>query len=424
MAQLRVREARVTPVAVKDPPLLNAAGVHQPYALRAVIELYTDEGLVGLGETYGDEPTLTRVRAVAAHLPGHDPFDIHGLEKIVRQALGQAGAGTPTELAGAATEEKSLAIALAAFEVPCLDLQGKATGRPVSDLLGGAVRDSVPFSAYLFYKWAAHPVDPGYPPDDWGEAADPPGIVEQARHMVDRYGFQSLKLKGGVYPPREEIEAVLALRDAFPRHAIRIDPNANWSVATAKQVAIDLDGVLEYLEDPVDGLADMAEVARTSPMPLATNMCVTTFADIPEAISRHSVQIVLADHHFWGGLRESERLAGICKTFGLGVSMHSNSHLGISLAAMAHLAASTPVLTYACDTHMPWQVEDVVVPGPLQFRDGALSVPRGPGLGVELDPEAVARLNEQYEQCGIRNRDDLRAMALVDPSWTGKRPRF
>jgi glucarate dehydratase len=307
------------------------------------------------------------------------------------------------------------------FEVACLDIQGKAADRPVADLLGGAVRDEVPFSAYLFYKWAAHP---GHEPDDWGEALDPDGIVRQARRMVDDYGFTALKLKGGVFPPDQEAEAVRALRDAFPPHPLRLDPNAAWTPATGSTVARELAGVLEYLEDPAPGIEGMAEVAREAPMPLATNMCVVAFAQLPPAIARNAVQVVLSDHHYWGGLRRSGLLAGICETFGLGLSMHSNSHLGISLAAMVHLAASTPNLSYACDTHWPWRTEDVVKGRPLSFRNGSVRVPDGPGLGVELDRDALGALHEQYLRCGIRNRDDTGYMRRIDPSYEFRRPRW
>jgi glucarate dehydratase len=307
------------------------------------------------------------------------------------------------------------------FEVACLDIQGQAAGRPVADLLGGAVRDEVPFSAYLFYKWAAHP---GAEPDGWGEALDPDGIVAQARRMVGQYGFTALKLKGGVFPPDQEAEAIRALRLAFPDHPLRLDPNAAWTADTSVAVARDLDGVLEYLEDPTAGIDGMARVARLAPMPLATNMCVVAFAHLPPAIRAGAVQVVLSDHHYWGGLRRSRLLAGICETFGLGLSMHSNSHLGISLAAMVHLAAATPNLTYACDTHWPWKTEDVVAGQPFRFSGGALRVPDAPGLGVELDRDALVRLHEQYLRCGLRNRDDTGYMRRVVPGYERKQPRW
>lgn len=420
----RVTEITITPVAVQDPPLLNSVGVHEPYALRAVLEVHTDAGLVGLSEAYGDDPTLARLRRAAPALAGLSIYDLNGLSARVATALGDVPPDTPTELAGPASTQKATAAIVSGFEVALYDLQGKATGLRVCDLLGGPVREAVPYSAYLFYRWAKHPADPGYPADDWGEALDPAGIVAQARRLVDRYGFGSLKLKGGVFPPDEEIEAIRALREEFPDHPLRLDPNANWTVPTSLRVAAELAGLLEYLEDPTDGIPGMAEVARESTLPLATNMCVTTFADIPEAVATGAVQVILSDHHFWGGFRATQALAGICETFGLGLSMHSNTHLGISLAAMTHLAAAVPNLTYACDTHSVWQREDVIEPGQLAIRGGVLPVPDGPGLGVTLDRAALAALHEQYLRCGIRRRDDVAAMRVAVPDWTGRRPRF
>jgi glucarate dehydratase len=294
---------------------------------------------------------------------------------------------------------------LSPFEVACLDIQGKVVGRPVSDLLGGAVRDRVEYSAYLFYKWAAHP---GAAEDEWGAALDPDQLVAQARRIVDEYGFTAIKLKGGVFAPEEEVAAVQALATAFPDHPLRLDPNGAWSVRTSIRVAEELDGVLEYLEDPTTGISGMARVAREAPMPLATNMCVVAFDHLRPAVEEDAVQVILSDLHFWGGLGRSLSLAGICDAFGLSLSMHSNSHLGISLAAMTHLAAATPNLTYACDTHWPWKApeDDVIVPGAVRFVDGAVPVPTGPGLGVELDRDALARLHEQYLVRGLTERDD------------------
>ena len=418
---LHVVGATITPIAVVDPPLLNSVGVHQPYALRAVVQVHTDAGITGLAEAYGDDPTLDRLRRVIPALTGLDIFDIHGLTRRVSVALAGVEADTPTELIGVASVAKAVAATVAAFEVALFDIQGKATGRRVCDLLGGPVRPAVPFSAYLFYKWAGHP---GADPDQFGAALDPAGIVAQARHLVETYGFRSLKLKGGVFPPDEEIAAIEALRAEFPGYPLRIDPNATWTVSTSLAVAERLDGVLEYLEDPTDGIAGMASVASRTTIPLATNMCVTTFADVPRAVATDAVRIILSDHHFWGGFRASLDLAAVCETFGLGLSMHSNTHLGISLAAMTHLAAATPLLTYACDTHLPWQVEDVIEPGSVAIRDGEVRVPDGPGLGVTLDEDALGRLHEQYLRCGIRRRDDVTPMREVVPDWTGARPRF
>ena len=417
-ASIRITTVTVTPVAFADPPLLNSVGVHEPYALRAVVEVGTDAGLSGLGETYADEQHLAALRAVAEAIIG---ADVYHTQEIYRRVLAIAPADTVIA-SGLIGDSAAADRVFSPFEVACLDIQGKAAGRPVSDLLGGAVRDTVPFSAYLFYKWAGHP---GAEPDPYGEALDPDGIVAQAKRMIDAYGFTAIKLKGGVFPPEEEIEAIRALRDAFPGHPLRLDPNAAWGPGTALNVAKELDGVLEYLEDPTPGIDGMAEVSRHGPaMPLATNMCVVSFADVAPAVHVNAVQVILSDHHYWGGLRRSANLAAICDTFGLGLSMHSNSHLGISLAAMVHLAAATPNLTYACDTHWPWKSEDVVAGTPFTFSGGALAVPAAPGLGVELDRDALARLHEQYLACGLRNRDDTGYMRRCVPDYERTIPRW
>ena len=413
-APIRITGARITPVAFADPPLLNSVGVHEPYALRAIIQLDTDAGLVGLGETYADAGHLRRLRAAAEALAGYDVFALNQMHQAVAEVLHGDSGSDGHGLTGTITTSGTVDRVFSPFEVACLDIQGKVAGRPVCDLLGGAVRDRVPFSAYLFYKWAGHP---GQAPDSWGEALDPDGIVRQARRMVDEYGFTAIKLKGGVFAPPREIEAVRALRAEFPGHPLRIDPNAVWTVPTSVEVAEQLDGVIEYLEDPTRGLDAMAEVARRAPMPLATNMCVVAFDEIAPSVARGSVAVVLSDHHYWGGLTRSKLLSGICATFGLGLSMHSNSHLGISLAAMVHLAAATPNLTYACDTHWPWKTQDVVPDGTFEFRGGSVAVPDGPGLGVQLDEDALGTLHELYLSCGLRNRDDTGYRQSVEPGF-------
>lgn len=418
-----VASVDITPVAFHDPPLLNAVGVHEPYALRAIIEVTTDSRLTGLGETYGDAAHIVRLRAAAHALIGVDVFDTNAMQRRVVESLAgdttQGGHGMSGMVTGSSTSDRILS----PFEVAALDIQGKAIGRPVSDLLGGVVRDSIPFSGYLFYKWGAHP---GEPEDEWGQALDAVGIVAQAKRMHELYGFTAFKLKGGVFAPEEEIAAIRALRDAFPEHPLRLDPNAAWSVESSITVGTELDGVLEYLEDPTPGIEGMARVRRSVPMPLATNMCVVSFADVAPAVAEGAVDVILSDHHFWGGLRRSQSLASICTTFGLGLSMHSNSHLGICLAAMVQLAAATPRLDYACDTHWPWKNpdEDVIVPGAISFKDGAVAVPTGPGLGVELDRDALARLHEQYLKCGQRERDDTAYMQRVDPTYRVQTPRW
>jgi glucarate dehydratase len=420
-SQIRITGARITPVAFVDPPLLNTVGVHQPYALRAIIQLDTDAGLVGLGETYADQAHLARLEAGATAITGLDVFSLNAIRAAIADRLrGDHDAGG-SGLAGMITSSSTVDRVFSPFEVACLDVQGHATGRPVSDLLGGTVRDAVPFSAYLFYKWASHP---GGEPDAFGEALDPDAIVRQAQRIVDEYGFTAIKLKGGVFPPEEEMAAIEALRAAFPNHPLRLDPNAAWTPQTSVKVASGLAGILEYLEDPTPGLDGMAEVAQQAPMPLATNMCVVAFDHLAPAVAKQSVRVVLSDHHYWGGLQRSRLLAGICENFGLGLSMHSNSHLGISLAAMVHLAGATPNLTYACDTHWPWKTEEIVKPGPLNFKDGSVPVPTTPGLGVEIDEDSLAALHDQYVKCGIRDRDDTGYMQSVDPRYEAVSPRW
>ena len=429
-----IRQIRITPIAFRDPPLLNAAGIHEPWALRSIIELETASGLVGINESYGDLPMLQALAKVAPLLVGLSPWALTDMEaRVVAQVsppvqTASEFLGQQVSLAPGTHVSKTVAKVVSAFEVAMLDLQGQLAGAPVVDLLGGAARYSVPFSAYLFYKYAEHidkPSSSGYPPDVWGEALTPQQLVAQARRMIAEYGFKSIKLKAGALQPTQEAEGLLALAAAFPGMPLRIDPNANWSVATSLKIVEQLRGVLEYYEDPAPGLDGMAAVARECEVPLATNMVVTDFAEFRRnADMGCPVKIVLSDHHYWGGLRATQQLSRLCSTFGLGLSMHSNSHLGISLVAMTHLCASLPLLTYACDTHYPWQDEEVVEGGRLRFEDGSLRVPTGPGLGVTLDRTALARLHDNYLHCGIQNRDDLGQMRKYDPAFTGVQPRY
>ncbi len=417
---IRIANVVVTPVAFHDPPLLNAVGVHEPFALRSIIEVESDAGVTGLGESYGDAAHLDRLRRVGGALRGVDVFDTHQILATTQRVLGGVVGTDAHGLTGSINAAGTVLRTFSAFEVAALDIQGKLLGRPVSDLLGGAVRDRVPYSAYLFYKWDAHP---GREPDQFGEALTPSEIVAQARWMLDTYGFRAIKLKGGVFEPAAEIEAVRELRRAFPDVPLRLDPNTAWSVATSIEVGAALEGVLEYLEDPTPGRTGMAAVARDVSMPLATNMCVVGFDDIPSAVDQRSVGVILSDHHYWGGLRKVQDLAAICDTFDLGLSMHSNSHLGISLAAMTHVAAAVPNLTYALDTHWPWKSEDVIV-DTFTFDGGSLAVPTRPGLGVELDRDALARLHEQYLGCGVLERSDTRYMQSLHPSYDATLPRW
>jgi glucarate dehydratase len=227
-----------------------------------------------------------------------------------------------------------------------------------------------------------------------GEIMTPDALVAQARTFVDEHGFKSLKLKDGVLEPDPEIETMLKLREGFPHHGLRIDPMGAWTVPTAKRVVEKLDAVLEFLADPCRGMDAMAGLSAQIAMPLATNLVVVEFEQIIETVKKNAVQIILSDHHRWRGSTGAIHLGEMCRAAGLGVSMHSNSHLGISLAAICHVAAATPNLTYDCDTHYPWSTKEIIEAGGPEFKNGTFQVAEGPGSGVELDHEAVAEFHD------------------------------
>lgn len=421
----RIQSIEITPIAFRDPPLLNVYGVHEAWALRTIIELKTEDGRYGLGESYGDEQTISQLRQVAPHLTGMDVFNMNAVRQKIEQVITLPDPNSGLDIAPGTLGATTVPRIFSAFEVACLDVIGKMTGRPVCDLLGGKVRDEVAYSAYLFYKFERHGFTDDSWVDKWGEAVTPAQIVDQARAMIDQYGFQSIKLKAGVFEPEQEIQALEALRDAFPKLPLRIDPNGGWTVETTKRLLDKFgNGLLQYLEDPAHGKEAMSQVSAMTDIPLATNMYVIGFFDLPKAIELDAVQVILSDHHYWGGLKATQELAQICKTWNMGLSMHSNSHLGISLMAMTHAAAAIDNLTYACDTHYPWQEEEVIKGGKIPFKNGAVVVPDLPGLGVELDREALAVLAENYKNCGIRARDDVSEMRKYVPDWKGTVPRF
>ncbi|MDZ7919877.1 glucarate dehydratase family protein [Rhodoferax sp.] len=421
---MKITAVRVTPIAIKDPALLNAAGVHEPFGLRSIIEVVGANGMVGLGETYGDAPVLGLLTRAAPHLVGMSAFDLNGMLARLQALAPKVNTGhVEMELAPGSLASNLVTSAFSAFEVAFMDLQARTLGIPLVELLGGAVRDKVSYSAYLFYKWDAS-VDPEYAPDPYGEAVNAEQIVQQARKMIDQYGFESIKLKAGVFDPMEEADAILALKAAFPNQPLRIDPNSNWSMATSLKVADKLRGSLEYYEDPTPTLEGMAALHQATGMPLASNMVITNWAELKRSIELNAVQILLSDHHFWGGLRATQALAQTCQTFGLGLSMHSNSHLGISLMAMTHLAASVQHLSYACDTHYPWQSDEVLVGGKVPIVGGCVHLTDKPGLGVELDQDKLAELHEAFKVCRIRTRNDVAQMQRYRPEWTQIKPRF
>src|SRR6266700_1666940 len=370
---LRIKEMVVTPLACPDPPLLNHHGVHEPFFLRAVVRLRTEDGLEGIGEGPGGGLYVQQLRASARHVVGADAYHLEALRVLIRDPH-----------------------VFSTVEVALLDLIGKATNRSVTDLLGGPARRQVPFAAYLFFKEAGD--------DEWGQALTPEELVRQAERFADLCGMRVFKVKGGVLEPDEEVAVVKLLRKRFgPKAGLRIDPNAAWSVETSIRVAEKLrSDDLEYLEDPTSGIEGMSQVALHTPIPLSTNMCVTAFDHIPTAFRARAVQVVLGDHHGWGGLTAFRHLGVMCKTLGWGLSQHSNSHLGISFAAMIHAGAAIPNLLYASDTHYPWNAASDVVCETSQFafKDGCVQLWDAPGLGISIDEDRLAAAAEAYTKRG------------------------
>jgi glucarate dehydratase len=397
---MRISDIRATRIAFSDPPLRNSWGVHEPYALRTIVQVFTDDGIVGLGEAHGGAEIIEQRRL---ELLGLDPFQL----SVLRQRAGGA---------------------YAVLETACLDIIGKAIGRPVCDLLGGKMRDEVPFSAYLFYK-LDNAVNSGVEFADLSpsETMTPEAMLRQAMEFVQKFGFHALKLKGGVLPPHDEIESLQLMNDFFGEDVrLRIDPNAAWTVETSIKACAEMERrnlCMEYVEDPTPGQDGMAAVQATKRFPLATNMCVTRFDHLGDGYQKKAVKVVLVDHHAWGGLVACMQVARVCEGFGWGVSMHSNSHLGISLAAMTHLGAAIPNLDYACDSHYPWANVDVVNET-FRFVDGKLRVSDAPGLGVSLDEDALARLAEVRIRYGREKRDDATEMRRFVPDWSPKLPRW
>lgn len=396
---LSISEMIVTPVACPDPPLLNHHGVHESTFLRAVVRIRTEDGLEGLGEGPGGGLFVQELRAASKHVVGSDPYHLEALRALIGEKKPHV---------------------FSAIESACLDLIGKATGRPVYELLGGPVRRKIPFSAYLFYKEAGD--------DEWGEALTPEQLVTQAEMFHERYGMTVFKLKGGVLDPFEEVETIRLLRARFGQKAgLRLDPNACWSVETSLRVAEKLrDLDIEYLEDPTAGIEGMAQVAAQTPIALSTNMCVTSFEHIPTAFRQNAVQVVLGDHHGWGGMLAFRDVGKICQTLRWGYSQHSNSHLGISFAAMIHLGATVPNLVYHSDTHYPWNPNDVVNETEIfQFKDGYVTLSDSPGLGVTINEDKLAAAAEMYEKRGDSlARDDVSAMRERDPDFLPLWPKW
>lgn len=354
-----------------EAPILWNAGICRSWT-RIIVRMKTDEGLEGIGECPGGDATLLHLHALKEYFIGEDPFD---REKILRYftyvQIKHGGGGQA---------------AINALETCCFDLMGKATGRPVCQLLGGKVRDKVPTIAYTYYR--------SHGEDGRGGERTPAEVVGHVRDLVDRHGFETIKLKGGVYPPEEEFETIAALRDAFPNHKLRFDPNGLWSVETGIRIGKKFEGLaLEYYEDPVWGLEGMSRVARKVDLPLATNMCVTNLDEIAPGVRLGSIAVLLLDPHVWGGVGATMKAAAACQIFQLGIGFHSGGEAGISTAIHLHIAAALPVLPYAIDSHYHHQLQDVIT-RPHEYIDGCFAVPDGPGLGVEIDEDQLSRLEE------------------------------
>jgi glucarate dehydratase len=435
---MRIKEMKLHPIAIADPPLRSSYGRHAPFALRTIVELVSTDGLTGISETYGGDGPLAALEAARAQIVGSDPFQLTRLfQNVTAGASKTSGDRTQTYLVPGENPLDQASRTLAALEIASLDLIGKAVGKPVCDVIGGRARDEVAFSAYLFYKHGGGGgVGDDVREDEYGEVLSPESTVRETKQMIAKYGFREIKLKGGVLDPETEVATIRALRQEFGRsYPLRIDPNCAWSVDKSVEVGGALKEELSgggYLEDPCASLEGMAEVRRRLlaegiETPLASNVAVTCFADVPVAQRLEAVQIVLSDPHYWGGLRQVQLLSHLCDVLGMGLSMHSNSHLGVSLMAMTHVAAASPHLTYACDTHYPWQTaqDEVVAGGRIPFTNGAVRIPDKPGLGVDLDYDQLARGRERYQKIPYRKRDDEAEMRQhVDPNWRRVLPRW
>jgi glucarate dehydratase len=360
-----------------EAPLRWSGGVEYGWT-RCVIRMRTDDGLEGIGETLGGTPTMVQLEAVREGFLGEDPFD---LERILKKFWWVPFYhGTTGRLA------------ISGLEMACWDLMGKAAGRPLCQLLGGKLRTRIPLAAYVFYRHRT--------PDGAGGETSAEEIVAHTKDLVDRYGFGTIKLKGGVLPPEDEFAATAALREAFPEHRLRFDPNGLWSVETAIRLGRRFEGLdLEYYEDPVWGIEGMSRARRDVRIPFATNMCVTNLDDLPTGIRTGAIDVLLGDLQEWGGITAVRKAAATCQAFQVGFNLHSGGEAGISTAAYLQFAAALPVLPYALDSHYHHQTADVITK-PHLYVDGCFELPEGPGLGVELDEERLRELEEANRRNG------------------------
>lgn len=431
-----IEKVEAVPVAGYDSMLLNLSGAHGPFFTRNIAIVTDSQGRVGLGEVPGGEAIKSTIEDAAPLIVGQPVSQFRSLLRRVSEQFADRDAGGR----GLQTFDLRTTIhAVTALESALLDLSGQALGVPVAELLGDGIhRDSVPMLGYLFYVGDITRTDLPYLTESsatgWERrrretAMTPEAIVELAEAAQERYGFTDFKLKGGVLPGEEEVEAVTALARRFPDARITLDPNGGWLLADAIRLCRDLHGVLAYAEDPCgaeggfSGREIMAEFRRATGMRTATNMIATDWRQLAHAVQEHAVDIPLADPHFWT-MAGSVRVAQFCHDVGLTWGSHSNNHFDISLAMFTQVGAAAPGDITALDTHWIWQDGQALTTSPPQIRDGHVSLPSSPGLGVELDRDRLAEAHELYLAHGLGARDDAVAMQFLLPGWTfdPKRP--
>ncbi len=432
-----VTEMQVIPVAGRDSMLMNLSGAHGPFFTRNLLILTDSAGRTGVGEVPGGEKirqTLEDARPLVVGQP-------IGNHNAVLNAMRREFAARDSGGRGLQTFDLRVTIhAVTAVEAALLDLLGQFLEVPVAALLGeGQQRDAVQMLGYLFYVGdraktdLPYDSDPGAA-DDWfrlrhEEAMTPEAIVRLAEAAHARYGFTDFKLKGGVLRGEEEVEAIRALHERFPQARVTLDPNGGWLLADAVRLCRDLHGVMAYAEDPCgaegvfSGREVMAEFRRATGLPTATNMVATDWREMVHSLSLQSVDIPLADPHFWT-LAGSVRVAQLCQAWGLTWGSHSNNHFDVSLAMFTHVAAAAPGKVTAIDTHWIWQDGQRLTKEPLRIEGGFVKVPTRGGLGVELDMDEVKKAHALYLKHGLGARDDAQAMQYLIPNWRfdNKRP--
>jgi glucarate dehydratase len=426
----RVTELRVIPVAGRDSMLLNLSGAHAPFFTRNLVILTDSAGHTGVGEVPGGERIRQTLDDAAPILIGQPIGD----RLALLQRLGQQFADRDAGGRGLQTFDLRVAIhAVTAIESALLDLLGQHLDLPVAALLGeGQQRDSVEMLGYLFFIGDRSQTDLPYASDPGADnawfrvrheaALTAEGVVRLAEAAHERYGFNDFKLKGGVLRGEQEREAVTALHERFPQARVTLDPNGGWLLKDAIRLMRDMRGVVAYAEDPCgaeDGFSGrevMAEFRRATGLPTATNMIATDWRQLSHALALQSVDIPLADPHFWT-MAGSVRVAQTCRDWGLTWGSHSNNHFDVSLAMFTHVGAAAPGKVTAIDTHWIWQDGQRLTKEPLQIVGGQVQVPTKPGLGVELDMAEVEKAHQLYLQHGLGARDDAVAMQYLIPGW-------